>query len=125
MEKMILLVLLVWSGWGEAQILPKHCSLMSKDPRCWERPRLVCIEQAYTKCTKLESVKVIKEEHFCSDFSGVMFNCSELVGQYGERLYQLPLRVHVQTVDMCHVPGLCGPRACKEFVQVEVDFTCE
>lgn len=67
-------------------------------------------------CSSIESVKLSSSRwnyYSCTDKNGKSFDCTNLVNEFGENIEGEKVLVTIPYVDSCHVPGRCGPRACR------------
>lgn len=100
---------------GFTQNLPPHyCPNMSKDPKCWQtKPKLErptpCPNKSF--CGKVMKISHIQSGRYYCEANGLV-DCTDLVKTYGYRLVGAPILITYQQVDGCHVPGICGPKAC-------------
>ena len=117
MKKITLLVFTLFLSSVGYSLPFGDCLKWSKDPRCWDPAyklpmKKICLPK--TSCSKIDFIQRDNSEFRCASLTmpNFRFNCTELVRTYGVKILHQPVLLYVETTDTCHIPGLCGQRAC-------------
>ena len=118
MSNAVLTILIYGAASAFAQTFSAQCSLMSKEPKCWEsrdnsdfqRPS-ICLPESH--CSEVKTIHQDSRGKFhCTDTKGTSFGGEKLVREMGLDLEGLKVKVTTPYVDGCHILGGCGQRAC-------------